>query len=97
MEEKKENNATQQPLSYEEALKAFKAQWAGKRKEEKKLRKEEERKAQREADVVIVKKVLEVLEAVTPASKDELSAVFTRLNMFVEGKRYTRNMSKTED
>ena len=95
MQEIKENKKENNSLTYEQALKAFKAQWADKRKEEKKARNEDERKAQREEDIVIVKNVLEILGGITAKSKDELSAVFTRLNMFVEGKRYTRNMNKT--
>lgn len=92
MQENEKKIEESKVLTYEEALKAFKAQWADKRKAEKKASKQEELKAQREADKVIVKNAVEMLSAITPKSKSELDAVFTRLNMFLEDKRYTRNM-----
>ena len=84
-------------LSYEEALKAFKAKWAGKRKDERKAKKAEEEKAQREADKVLVQNALQILNGITPKSKNELKAVFTRLDMFLSDKRYTRVVDKNED
>lgn len=89
-----EIKAKETELSYEEALKKFKEEWAGKRKEEKKKKKDIERAKEREKDTEFVKEVIKTLDALSPKSKEELSAVFTRLNMFINGERYTRNMNK---
>lgn len=95
MQEKKEVQATEsEQLTYEEELKALRMKWAGKRKEEKAKKKEEARKEEKAQDIELAKKVLAELDSLTPTSKKELDAVIIRLNMFIEGKRYTRNMKK---
>lgn len=92
-----EVQATQaQEMTYEEALKAFKATWAEKRKEEKASKKAEEKSAKREATVEVCKKALEVLQGIDSSFNKELAPVITRLNMFVKGERYTRNVGGEE-
>lgn len=89
-----EIKAKETELTYEEALKKFKKEWADKRKQEKKKEKDSKRAEEREKDTEVVKAVIETLNTLSPKSKEELSAVFTRLNMFINGERYTRNMTK---
>lgn len=94
---KAETEVAEEQLSYEEALKAFKAKWTDKRKEEKKAKKDEEMKAQRDADKVLVANALQILNGITQKSKKELKAVFTRMEMFLSDKKYTRVLDKSED
>lgn len=84
-------------LSYKEALKALKEQYAEERKQERLAKKAEARKEKREEACGACRKALKELEAVDPAFNRELSSVVIRLNMFIEGKRYTRNMNKGGD
>ena len=86
---KKENQA--QEMSYEEALKAFKAEWAGKRKEERKAKSASAKAEKREATATICAQAVELLKGIDPAFNKELAPVVTRLNMFIKGEKYTRN------
>lgn len=79
-----------QELTYEEALKAFKAEWAGKKKEARKAESASKKAVLREQAVEACKQALVALEGVDKAFNKELEAVFTRLNMFINGERYTR-------
>lgn len=84
-------------LSYEEALKALKAEYAEERKQERIAKKEEARKEKREEACEACRKALKELAVVDPTFNRELAAVVLRLEMFIEGKRYTRNMNKGGD
>ena len=77
-------------LTYEEALKAFKAEWADKRKEARKAESASKKAELRAQAVEACKQALTALEGVDKAFSRELEAVVTRLNMFVKGERYTR-------
>ena len=95
-QERKENVATEQEISYEAELKALKAKWAVRKQAEKQAKKAEEKAEKRVKAVEHCKEALEALSKVDKAFEKELSAVVLRLNMFIEGKRYTRNMDKGE-
>lgn len=86
-----ENQVTQaQPMTYEEALKAFKAQWADKRKEAKASERATAKATKRAETADLCKQALVILKCIDPAFNKELAPVVTRLNMFVNGEKYTR-------
>ena len=91
MKEIKEIKETNQEMTYEEALKAFKAQWKEKRAEESKKAKQAEKEKTRKVDCEKVDVALQALSEISTAGQKELQAVITRLDMFKKGERYTRN------
>lgn len=92
-----ERKETATPLTYEEELKALKEKWAGKRKEERKEKQANKKAEEREATVYLCKQAIEILKDINPAFKKELAPVVTRLNMFVNGERFTRNFNKGDN
>lgn len=79
-----------QEMTYEEALKAFKESWKEKRKAEATAKRNEAKTEKREKTVEACKKSLEALKEVDSAYNKELAPVVTRLNMFINGEKYTR-------
>lgn len=78
----------QKPISYEEALKAFKAEWAEKRAQERKEKREAEKEEKRKGDIEKVQKALYILNECE--DKNALVVVINRLNMFINGEKFTR-------
>ena len=85
VEEKKE-------MTYEEELKALKAKWADRRAEERKRKKAEAKSEKKEASIECAKKALEALQGVDACFNRELAPVVKRLNMFIKGEKFTRNV-----
>lgn len=83
-------------LTYQEALKALKAQYAEERKQERAEKRNEEKAEKRKATVVCCQNALEALKGVDPAFNRELHCVVNRLQMFIDGKKFTRNFNKGE-
>ena len=77
-------------MTYEEALKAFKAEWADKRKDERKAKAQEKKAEERKANASVAQKALEVLSALDTAGKNELAPAIKRLEMYISGEHYTR-------
>lgn len=86
-----ERNEAVEEMTYEAELKALKAKWAGRRAEERKAKKVEANQEKKEASIECVKKALEALQGVHPTFNKELAPVVKRLNMFINGEKYTRN------
>ena len=88
---KQETQVTQAPeLTYEEALKQFKAQWKDKRQEAKANERANAKAEKRQATADLCSKALELLKGIDAAFNKELAPVITRLTMFVNGDKYTR-------
>lgn len=81
-------------MSYEEELKALKAKWKDRRTAEKKAKKAEEKQEKKASSIEVAKQALEVLQGIAPAFNRELQPVFTRLQMFINGEKYTRKGDK---
>ena len=94
MSEEKKEIVT--PSTYEEELKALKEKWASKRKEEKATAKASKKEQDRIATVEVCKQAVEILKGINPSFNKELAPVVNRLNMFINGERYTRNFSKED-
>lgn len=82
----------QEKLTYQEALKALKAQYAEERKAERFEKRAQAKQGKRNETAEVCKKALEVLQGIDPAFNRELAPVVTRLQMFVDGKKYTRSV-----
>lgn len=78
-------------MTYEEELKALKAKWADRRAEERKSKKAEEKASKKEASIECAKKALEDLQGIDACFNRELAPVVKRLNMFINGEKFTRN------
>ena len=92
MQEKeiKETNAVEE-ISYEQALREFKAQWKDKKKEQAIAKRKSEKEEKRSLSVEACKKALEELKNVDSSFNRELAPVVKRLEMFINGERYSRN------
>lgn len=82
---------TKQETTYEEELKALKEKWAQRRKEVKECQKNAEKADKREKAKENVEKALQALKEIdSTIQRKELLCVIKRLQMFIDGKHYTR-------
>lgn len=94
-----QQESNQKPIDneYQQALKAFRAEWAGRRAQ---ARKDEQAKANaeaKEADKETARNALKCLQEIKGTqSKKELACVVKRLEMFINGEKYTRKGGETK-
>lgn len=81
-------------MTYEEELKALKEKWAERRKAEKENEKIALKAEKKEKAKSNVEKALQAIEEIDPACRKELACVIKRLNMFLNGERYTRKVKE---
>lgn len=93
MQEIKETQATQETISLEEAqamMKQAKAALAQAKKDERKSNNAKQKEAKKAVAIVEAQKALDILNTLDEAFNRELAPVKTRLQMFINGERYTR-------
>lgn len=81
-------------MTYEEELKALKEKWAERRKAEKESNRVALQAEKKEKAKANVEKALQAINEIDPVFRGELSCVVKRLNMFLNGERYTRKVKE---